>query len=61
MPDLKKSAEHVTSADAEAINKELKAATSIQKIVKFTFNIPSCMRTEVANMVTVHKLEVSTI
>ena len=31
MPELKKSAEHVTSANAEGINKELKAATSIQQ------------------------------
>ena len=46
-PDLKKSSEYVTLADAEAINKELKAAASIHKRLKFTLNIPSCMRAEV--------------
>ena len=31
MPDLVKSLEHVTLVDAEAVSKELKASTSIQK------------------------------
>ena len=37
----------VTLADAESVNKELKAATSIQKRGKYELNIPSCIRAEV--------------
>ena len=41
-----KSPEHVTLADAEAVNIELKAATSIHKRGKYSLNIPSRIRTE---------------
>ena len=44
--DLVKSSEHVTLADAEAVNKELKSVTSIQKRRKYELNILSRMRAE---------------
>ena len=47
MPDLVKSSEHVTLADAEAVNKELKVATSIQKRREYALNTPSRIRAEV--------------
>ena len=47
MPDLVKSSGHATLADAEAANKELKVANSIQKRRKYALNIPSRIRAEV--------------
>ena len=42
-----KSSEKVTSTDAEAVKKELKAAISIQKRGRYELNIPSRIKTEV--------------
>ena len=39
-PDSVNSSEYVILANAEALNKELKAATSIQKRGKYALNIP---------------------
>ena len=58
-----KSSEHVTLANAQAMKKELKAATSIQKRGKYALNIPSHIRAEAGNVpcVTVHKLLENTL
>ena len=39
-----KLSEHVTLVDVGAVNKEMKASTSIQKYRKDVLNIPPCIR-----------------
>ena len=45
-----KLSEHVTLAEAGAVNKELKIATSIQKRGMYELNIPSRIRAKFENM-----------
>ena len=46
-PDLVKLSEHVCLIDAEAVNKELTIATSIQKRGNYSLNISSHIKAEV--------------
>ena len=46
-PELVQTLEHVTSADAAAVNTELKTASSIQRRGKYVLNIPPRIKAEV--------------
>ena len=62
MPYLGKSSEHVTLADAEVVNKELKGTTSIQKWRKYVLNIALSIRAEVAVLIrSIHNMNSSKV
>ena len=47
-PDLVRVSQNITPADADAVNKELKAVTSVKKRGKYASNIPPRVKVEVA-------------